>query len=81
VVGAAWVYANRSGDYLVLTEESPNYGPYLLRSGEKLVADCAWKPLGQAGARYIWTPVYVRGWSGVPVDGWFQIPRDESNRV
>jgi hypothetical protein len=78
VVGAAWVYANRSGDYLVLTEESPNYGPYLLRSGEKLVADCAWKPMGQTGARYIWTPVYVRGWSGcLSMDG-FKFPETKA---
>jgi len=60
-VGTAWVYANRNGDYLVFTEENPNFGPYLLRSGQRLVANCAWKPLGQPGARRIWTPIYVGG--------------------
>jgi hypothetical protein len=70
VVGTAWVYGNRRGDYLVFTKENPNFGPYLLRSGKVLVASCAWNPLGQPGAKRIWTPAYIDGWTGcISMDG------------
>ena len=61
MVATAWVYGNRRGDYLVLTKENPNFAPYLLKSGQKLVANCAWQPVGQPGAKRIWTPVFVDG--------------------
>jgi hypothetical protein len=70
-VGIAWVYGNRRGEYLVFTKENPNFGPYLLTTGKKLVAaNCPWKPLGQPGAKLIWTPIYVGGWTGcISMDG------------
>ena len=60
-VGTAWVYADRQGDYLVFVDESPNYGPYLMRADKNLVASCPLKPLGRIGSNYVLTPVYVSG--------------------
>ena len=61
-VGAAWVYVNRHGVYLVFVDESPNYGPFLLRTDRnRVAAGCAVKPLGQVGGNHILTPVYVGG--------------------
>ena len=59
--GTAWVYGNRKGDYLVLLNENPNFGPYVLTKGEKRVRNCSWTPLGQRGATYIWSPLYIGG--------------------
>jgi hypothetical protein len=61
-VGAAWVYINWHGDYLVFVDESPNYGPFLLRTDRnRVAAGCAVKPLGQVGDNHILTPTYVDG--------------------
>jgi len=61
-VGAAWVYINWHGDYLGFVDESPNYGPYLLRTDRnRVAAGCAVKPLGQVGDNHILTPAYAGG--------------------
>ena len=70
VLGPAWVYGNRRGDYLVFTKETPDFGLYLLSSGQRLVAGCSPNQLGRPGAKLIWTPVYRDGWSRcISMDG------------